>query len=175
MSPVVISLSKKKLIKSLVGSVVFVIIGIWMLITQPETSNPVFNDTFIKNGAAILCVGFFGTMIFLFIGKLRDNKYGLTIDEKGFHDNSSATSVGTVLWEDIEGFMKIEVVRQPMIVVYVNNPEHYIERETKGWVKKTRKHNFGQYGSPIIISAHALNCSVDDLKNMLERGWEREM
>lgn len=174
MQPITISLSKKKLVKSLIGSIVFVIIGIWMLMTQPETSNPIFNDALIKNGAAILCVVFFGAMIFLFIGKLRDNKYGLTIDDKGFHDNSSATSVGTVLWEDIEGFMKIVVVRQQMIVVYVNNPEHYIERETKGWVKKTRKHNFGQYGSPIIISAHALNCSADDLKKMLEKGWERE-
>ena len=173
MSPIVISLSKKKLIKSLVGSVIFVIIGIWMLMTQPETSNPVSNDSFVKNGAATICVLFFGALIFLFIGKLRDKSYGLTIDDKGFHDNSSATSVGTVLWGDIEGFMKIKVIRQEMLVVYVNNPDHYIERETKGWVKKTRKHNFSQYGSPIIISAHALNCSLDDLKKMLERGWER--
>lgn len=172
MQPITISLSKKKLVKSLIGSIVFVIIGIWMLTTQPETSNPIFNDALIKNGAAILCVVFFGAMIFLFIGKLRDNKYGLTIDEKGFHDNSSATSVGTVLWEDIEGFMQIEVVRQKMIVVYVNNPDVYIERETKGWVKRTRKHNLSQYGSPIIISAHALNCSVQDLKKMLEKGLE---
>lgn len=172
MHPITISLSKKKLIKSLIGSIVFVIIGIWMLITQPETSNPIFNDSLIKNGAAILCVVFFGAMIFLFIGKLRDNKFGLTIDEKGFHDNSSATSVGTVLWEDIEGFMQIEVVRQKMIVVYVKNPDSYIERETKNWVKRTRKHNLSRYGSPIIISAHALNCSVQDLKKMLEKGLE---
>jgi hypothetical protein len=172
MEPITISLSKKKLVKSLIGSVVFVIIGTWMLFTQPETSNPVFNNTLIKNGAAIICVVFFGAMIFLFIGKLRDKKYGLTIDDKGFHDNSSATAVGSVLWEDIEGFMQIEVVRQKMIVVYVNNPDYYIERETKGWVKKTRKYNFNQYGSPIIISAHALNCSVQDLKKMLEKGLE---
>lgn len=173
MQPTFISLSKKKLIKGLITSVVFVIIGSWMLISQPDTSNPIFNNPFVKFGAASLCVLFFGALIFLFIGKLRDKSYGLTIDDKGFHDNSSATSVGTVLWGDIEGFMKIKVIRQEMLVVYVNNPDHYIERETKGWVKKTRKHNFSQYGSPIIISAHALNCSLDDLKKMLERGWER--
>ena len=53
-----IQLSKKKLVKHIIVSLLFMAGGLWMLITQPQTSNPVFNDPLIKNGAAILGILF---------------------------------------------------------------------------------------------------------------------
>ncbi|MCW3107224.1 MAG: hypothetical protein JWQ09_1730, partial [Segetibacter sp.] len=44
-----IALSKAKLVKLLIFSILFLIVGLWLIIKQPETRNAFFNNPIMKN------------------------------------------------------------------------------------------------------------------------------
>ncbi|MBS4044304.1 MAG: hypothetical protein KGZ59_10850, partial [Chitinophagaceae bacterium] len=81
-----ISLSKAKLTKLLIFSVLFLLGGLWMIISNPQTSNPVFNNPVLKTiafyGSTIM--GLFG--IYFFTKKLFDKEPGLILSEQGICD-----------------------------------------------------------------------------------------
>ena len=161
--------SKKKLAKHLVVSLLFMAGGIWMLITQPQTDNPVFNNPLLKNGAAILGILFGPVGAYIFIKKLRDKKPGLIIDDTGITDNSSAVAAGLILWKDIIEIRQTKLFRQKLLMLVLKNPEDYINRQTNAMKRKGMKSNLETFGSPVGISTNALDCKYDELKNILER------
>jgi hypothetical protein len=71
-----------------------------------------FDNPFVKYGAAIAAILFFGFGIFYFLRKLIDKKPGLIIDDNGIIDNSSAVSVGLIPWSDIEHISTTNVMKQ---------------------------------------------------------------
>jgi hypothetical protein len=121
-----IPLSKGKLIKGLIGSIIFVLIGSWLLIYQPEIGNPIFDNPVVKYGASVASILFFGFGIIYFSIKITDKKPGIIIDDSGILDNSSAVSTGPIPWTDIERFSIVKVMKQEFLVIGVNNPEFYI-------------------------------------------------
>lgn len=52
------------------------------------------------------------------------------ISDQGIFDNSSGVSAGQILWKDIDGILVIKIHRQRMIILQVNNPQDYIEKQT---------------------------------------------
>ena len=165
-----IHLSKKKLVKHIIVSLLFMAGGLWMLITQPQTSNPLFNDPLIKNGAAIIGILFGPIGIYMFIKKLRDKRPGLIIDETGITDNSSGMPTGQILWKDINKITETKIFRQKFLMLVVQNPEDYINRQPNAIKRKGMMSNFKHFGSPISISVNALDCKFDELKKILEKG-----
>jgi len=163
-----IPLSKTKLTRGLIGSVVFVLIGLWILIYQPAISNSVFINPLIKYGAAIACILFFGFVSIFYAKKLTDKKPGLIIDNTGITDNSSAVSVGHTPWTDIKYITTIKVVKQDFIILIVENPNNYINKQTNIIKRKTMEMNFKSYGSPINISANSLKSNFNELKSVLD-------
>jgi len=162
-------LSKTKLTKGLIASIVFVLIGLWLLVYQPTTSNSLVNNPFVKYGAAIACVIFFGFGIFYFAKKLSDKKPGIVIDNDGIHDNSSAVSVGFIPWSNILQFVTTKVMKQEFLIIIVDNPATYIDQQTNFIKKKGMEYNFKTYGSPLAISANGLKCSLSELMTILEK------
>ncbi|MDO3626352.1 STM3941 family protein [Mucilaginibacter sp. BT774] len=159
-----IPLSKNKLALLLIGSTAFVLAGIWF-ITNPKSLSTEYNHkspelVFAFGVASIL---FFGLCAFLILRKMFDNKPGLIINDSGINDNSSGTSVGFIPWKDIEAVRKSVVVNQSMIMVVVNNPEEYINKQTRLITKKAMQINYKSFGSPIFISANGLKCDFNEL------------
>lgn len=165
-----ISLSRFKLIKSLVISILFVLIGLWMILFQPETGNPIFNAPLIKYGAAIVCIFFFSWAALALARKLGQKESGILIDENGITDRSSANSVGLIEWKDITGFSSAKMMRQKFILVQVTNPKNYIEKASSAVLKKSLEYNAGTFGTPIAISANALACKLPELEARLKKG-----
>lgn len=162
-----IPLSKKKLVLLLVGSLVFVIAGIWFLVNPPKINNPFFgNPTFILI-ISIVAILFFGLMAFFIARKLPENKPGLIIDQEGLIDNSSALSPGKIPWSDIVNISVIEISRQKLILLEVKNPQDYIDRQTNGFKKKLMQINHNSYGTPLSISANSLQIEFDELVTLL--------
>ena len=154
-----IPLSKGKLVLLLAGALLFVILGLWF-IKQPEI--------FRKGVALIIAIGyaaviFFGICAIFIFRKLFDTKAGIILDDKGIHDNSSGVSAGFIPWGDITNISTIEVSRQKLIMIEVNNPDDYINRQTNFIAKKAAAINHKMYGSPISITATSLKYSFDDL------------
>ena len=97
--------SKSKLIRLLIISLVFVILGLWMILTPTDDTsiNPLFRSRIFVTIMGIVCVLFFGFGFILFLLKLLGfRKYGLKIDNTGITDNSNKGSIGHIPWSDIK-------------------------------------------------------------------------
>ena len=165
-----IPLSKSKLTKGLIGSLLFMLASGWLLVYQPAISNPVFNNPLLKYGTAVLGILFFGFGMIYFSLKLADKKPGLIIDDDGLFDNSSAAAVGRIPWMNITRVVTTQVMNQQFLVIVVNNPEHYINEQHNAIKKKGMIYNFKHFGSPIAISAAGLKCNLRELLELLDAG-----
>lgn len=94
MNRIEIPLSKSKLFLGIGGSIIFVILGFFMITVMAGEQTP-FNPMLIK-GAGILSVVFFTITGIYGVRKISDKKIGLTLDETGITDNSSGVSVGFI-------------------------------------------------------------------------------
>ena len=164
-----IPLSKGKLTMLLIGSVIFIVIGLWFLISPPKINNPIFGNPTLILVSGIASILFFGFCAFFIFKKLQDDKAGLIIDETGITDNASGISAGHIPWTDIKEIKTRQVMNQKFLMIFVDNPNDYIRRQTNAIIRKAAEINFKNYGSPISISANTLKCNFDDLKNTLNK------
>jgi len=165
--PVIIANSKKKITFLLLGAIGFVAIGLWFLIDTPHISNTYWGSPLKLKLVGYAAIVLFGMgSIYLFF-KLFDKKPGLIIDNTILFDNSSALSVGEILWIDMEQLSVLEINRQKLIVVFVRNADEYINKQQNVFKRKMMQLNNKMYGSPIIISASALQVSFQELLQIL--------
>lgn len=166
MNNIEIAFNKWKLLLTLVGSALFVWLGINLVFIwseEPNTSFPLVKK--IVGGMSIL---FFGAVGLFGIYKLILNKSALIINDEGILDNSSSTSFGLIKWETITGFKIEEMMSQKFLVIHVTNPEELIER-AKGMRKKVMKNNYSMYRTPITIPSSVINYKLVNLKELLEK------
>ncbi len=154
-----IPVNKIKTLLLSLGSTVFVLTSIWIL----------FNATFsmLAKGIALAGVLFFGATLIVSLKILISYTTGLVIDEQGVTFNTTGLNVGLIKWEDILSIERMNVAGQQFLNIQVSNPEEYISR-TKGIKQKTLKMNYNMYGTPLSISAVALQIKFNDLENLLK-------
>lgn len=164
--------STGKLVKLLFFSILFLIVSLWILVYQPTVRNVIVNNFIIKNAVSILglFMGLFG--IYFTTKKLFDKKPAVVIDTIGILDNSSAVSLGRILWEDIVAISEKTFANQKFIIIYLKNPEDYISKETNVIKRNMIKMNLKQSGSPVSISVNGLKISFNELKNILIQKFE---
>jgi uncharacterized protein YneF (UPF0154 family) len=164
-----IPLSKKKIIKMIVISLVFTCIGCWMLIAQPQSSNVILNSPFIKYPSAVLSVlmGILGG--YFFFQKLQDNRPALILAPDGITDNSSAISAGFIPWSDITEVTSIKVSGQKMVVIQVHNPEDYIQRQASTFKQRIMRTNYTRFGTCIAFSPSTIDIKFEDLLTELQQ------
>src|SRR5690606_50295 len=112
MKQVEIPLSKKKMYLMLIGSIVFVLIGVWIILAQPMVRNVFFNNPIVKNVSGILAILFFGAVAISLSRKVQDNTPGLIVNEDGILDNSSAISAGFISWAEIINIEVFNIANQ---------------------------------------------------------------
>ena len=109
----------------------------------------------------------------MYIQKLKSSALGLIIDKQGITDNSSALSVGLIAWSDIENISVIEMYRQKLIMIEVNNPEEYIARQPNSMKRKMMEMNYKTYHTPISITSNILQIKFDELLQKLTEDLEK--
>jgi hypothetical protein len=169
--------SKKKLLKMLLFSLIFLLAGLWMIITNPQTSNAFFNNPVIKGLASYgslvmgLLVSYFATR------KLMDKSPGLVIDAQGILDNTSAFKFGLIPWADITGTYEQTVQagmsKQQFVAITVADPEKYIQQQTNPLKRKVLSMNASSYGSPMHISTNGLQIDHARLIELLQQGYAK--
>lgn len=162
-----IPLSKSKLVLPLIGSLLFVLIGILFF-----TNTELFTLEGLLAPVTVRVIGateiaFFGLGAVLIIMKLFDQKIGLKIDQSGITDNSSLTSVGLIDWEDIEEISADKVVSTKFLVIKTRNPAKYLDRAPNAVARKALKDNHNMCGSPVTIISTSLKIKFDDLEKLL--------
>lgn len=172
-SKIEIQLSKTKILLLLIGATIFVVIGGLFIMNPEQFRNQLFRNIETIRLVGVAAVVFFGVSLFFITKKLFDNKFGLTIEQKGITDNSNATSVGLIEWDDITNLRTIEVASTKILMLETNKPEKYIERAKNGLSKKSMKANHKLYGSPISIISNSLKIKHDDLEKLIREEFEK--
>ncbi len=162
---IIIQLSKKKSLLTLLASLIFVVLGI-VIMLKPVAIGTLLgsNITFF---IGLLSVIFFGLVSLFAFRKLFDKTPGLIINHQGIVDNSSAVAVGLIAWKDIEKIERISVFGQQMLLIMVKNPHDYLNRLQNAIKHKTAQANYKHYGSPISIAATLLAVDFESLYGLL--------
>lgn len=172
-----IELSKTKLIKLLVFSILFLGIGLWMIIANPQINNPIFGNIIVKTIASYggTIMGTFG--IYFFSKKLFDKEPGIIISEEGIYDNSSIYKFGLIPWSEITGvyekIVQVANATQYFITFDLVNPQKYIDNETNPLKRKLIEVNAKSYGSPVHISTNGLKTNHQELFNLIKAHYEK--
>lgn len=167
-----IPLSRTKITGILIGTIVFVILGVLFMINPKTFVSPIMRSPEIIRISGIAAVCFFGLCLVFLIKKLSSNKIGLTIDQYGITDNTNATSVGLVEWDDITGIEKKQVMSNRFLILHTNKPEKYIDRAKNVIAKQAMNMNNKTYGSPITIISNSLKIDFNDLERLIRSEFE---
>jgi hypothetical protein len=142
---IVIPVSKTKTFLGTLGSLLFVVIGIAMVLTEHG----------ILRIVGVVCTLFFGLCVVCWGRKLLDTRPGLVIDGEGIHDNSSAAPFGRLAWGEIAGFRLVEVRGQKMFAIDLRDPETFIQSAAR--IRKLAyRANMKLMGSPIAVTSIGL-------------------
>ena len=106
---------------------------------------------------------------FYSVKRLTTSKPGFLIDPEGLHDYSGAFSVSPILWCDVTKIRIIKNFWQKMIVIDVNDPQAYINKQKNGFNKISMSLNHIFFGSPFCINASEFNISLNDLFEEIDR------
>lgn len=168
---VVVPLGKLKLILVVLGSLIFVVLGVWLVSVDPnqlESSRRFASPRII----GYLCIAFFGVCGLLGIRKLFDTKPGLVFSSKGIIDNSSVVAAGLIPWSEITGFSEYQVKSTKMLIIHVKEPEKYANRGNK-LKRALNSANMKLVGSPLSISSTSLGISYSELQKLAESSFKK--
>lgn len=166
-----IEISKNKLVRMVLGSIIFVILGIWYMTQTPSINFPIFNNKTIVFIIGLIGVIFFGFTTIYLIKKLFDKSPGIIITEDGIYDNSSAVSLGFIPWTDIIEIKTSKVFTESFVNIVLKNPQAYIDKYKYTLRRKYIRTNRKSYDSLITISANGLNINHSELKSLIEKSF----
>lgn len=157
--------NKKKAFLLLIGSLIFVILGVYLILNAENMTGFRASNPLLIKFAGIASVLFFGLGIYVSIKQLLKNKLMLIIDKNGINVNPQKSKY--IKWSDIEGFAEIKINSVKIIIIQINNAEEYIEKESNKLRKKLMKFNYENYGSPFNISVATMNTNYNQLFKIL--------
>lgn len=170
-NPIEIQLSKSKLILMALGSLIFVLLGIALIVNPSKYESFIIRSPTFIFIAGVLSVLFFGFMELFFLKKLQDRLPGLIISEEGIMDNSAGFSAGFIPWSDIINIKEVKIVNQKYIKIIVKNPQVYISRQKSAFKRKAMQVNYNTWRTAIEITVNGLKINYNDLKTILEKSF----
>ncbi|WP_430968293.1 STM3941 family protein [Spongiimicrobium sp. 2-473A-2-J] len=173
MDSIEIYTSKKKSILLVIGSIAFVALGVWLLMEADNLSGWRARNPMVTKGIGLASMLFFGFGMIAGIKRLIKSEIALIIGPKGISVNPKKLPYEFVKWEDILEFEEIKIHSTRILIIGVKNPEHWVEKETHGIRKKLMQFNVNNYGSPFNIGASGLQISAKELKETLQRYFEK--
>ena len=168
-SQIEILISKKKLVKSLLFSLILTATSgflIFISINALANGNGSVAKLFLAYTIGIIAVLAFGMAGLHTVSRFFNSKPGLIISETEIIDNSSGISLGRVPWSDIVDVTVTSTFGQKFISLYLRNPNEYIAKH-KGLKKCFLIMNQKTFGTPMFISELDLNITFDELLQIL--------
>lgn len=110
---------------------------------------------------------FFGAGVYVSIRQLIKNKLMLVIEPAGISLNPEKSDSEVIIWKEIEAFSEIKISSTKIIIIHVNDPLYWINREESKVRKKMMTFNLSSYGSPFNISAVSMQISHSELMRLL--------
>lgn len=168
-----ITFNSKRKIGIIIIFLLFSLLGLFFIFQ----SNILITIWIIKNKLFIQFLGlitFLLSTIFLALFvNMYSRKTALILDSEGIIDTSSPIrNTRRIRWQNIVDIQKLELIGSTFILVFVDNPQQYINEENKlsKWINKN---NYKFYRTPISISVVSLNTYVDTLEKQLKENWKK--
>lgn len=160
----VIELSKVKVVLLILGAVVFVLLGAWLLSLNAGTieGQRRFNNPILIYGVGVASIVFFGLCGLIGIKKLFDKSPGLILSAEGILDNSSGVSAGMIPWSEVVSIGEYQVQKQKFISIQVVDPNKYANNGN-ALKRMANRANIKMCGTPVNISANSLKISYSEL------------
>ncbi len=168
-----IYLSKKKLALLFLACILFLVFGIWGIISPEDLVTTTFRNPLIIKVIGIIGVCFFGPSLILIVYKFFDSRPGLIINQAGIIDNSNSANIGLIEWKDIKGFEKIKILSTKILIVYVKQPNKYIARANNFIARKSMQRTYEKYGSPISLASSPLKINFEELEKIITEEWKK--
>lgn len=160
MAPVIIHASRRKLALLLLGAVVFVVLGFWIIDAKPD-----------KAWAGWLSIVFCGLGIPVFLWQILDRRPRIVIDEQGITDRT--LGVGTIAWADIENAERASITirgqEMEYIGLHLRNTETYLQKASPG--RRPALESGRMFSlAPFSLSLHGTDANrVELLRLILDR------
>ena len=162
MDDVVIYPSRTKLLLLALGSLVFVLVGVFIAQQEQVLIGPL--EVIV---GSYIGVPFFGLCFVYAVYRLLDPKPAVIISMEGLFDNASAIGVGMLPWEEITDVYLYEFMGQRMLGIVIQDGDALIERQPH--IRRViAKINRSLVGSPINISQVSLPISIEELLERIE-------
>lgn len=159
--------SKKKSFLLLIGSLIFVGLGIWFVLEANSLSDSLRKSPLLIRGIGVISILFFGLGIYAGIKGLIATRLILIISPKGLNVDPSKSKNDFIGWNEILGFDEINIHGTKIMIINVEKPTSWVEKEENPLRKQLMKYNIENYSSPFNISANGLNISHAQLKEKL--------
>ncbi len=151
----------------LFGALAFVLVGAYLIYLPAEEGDGFyhyFTPAKISGWASIL---FFGSCTIVMIYYLKNSQLGLLISDTGITDYSSPVSAGFIPWSDVLDLQVIQIEKQRLILILVQDSDVYINRQKNKFKKGVMQLNDKYYGTPIHITANGLKIKFNELEALL--------
>ncbi len=107
---------------------------------------------------SIITIVFFGGGGLLLLYRMADKGSGLILDNYGIQLNYGGNKNPlTIEWRNITGVEIKEIRRTKILLVFINNPEELINKESM-WKQRLMRLGLKMYGTPISLSTGTFNC-----------------
>jgi len=156
---------KPKVTKILLGSLIMVALGIFMLYAGIK------DRLIVLVIAGFICTGYSGPILAFSMSKVLQRKPALVINDEGIIDRSSYVSVGEIPWSEIKRMDIYQVMNERFIGIEVHHPEEIMAR-LPGWKQKLMRMNKGMTNATVHLSASGLSCNLNELFLTLYRRWK---
>ena len=165
--------SKKKSFLLLIGSLLFVIAGIYAMANADDVSGFRHRDPHYGRILGMVTVLFFGLGIYGSIKQLLKNQLALLISERGLNINPNAAYSEYIDWKNIQGFSMINTAEDKLIIIEIDNPQYWLDKEKNKILKTLLKSNLKNYGSPLNFPANSINLTNSTVMNVLNENFEK--
>ena len=158
--------NKRKLIKFVIFSVIYIIFGLFIAINYNYN---LLGFDFLQ----VVIVSFLGVPFFILgltfsLNRLIRPKPLVIINSEGIYNKASWVGVGWIKWEEIDRIILDYFLRQRFLGIIPKDLNHILNRT--GRIKKfILKVNKAGIKAPIIISEGSLDCSIEELLKYIEK------
>ncbi len=159
--------SKKKLVKLLLGCLLFTIMGLWMFIYPNDFISSIFRSLSLIKTTGIICAIFALVSLIIIIQLFFDKEFALEISDEGILDNTNIFRLKKVIkWSDIRKIEKQKVMSSNFLKIYIKDNKNYFEDIRNPLIKTILK--LKNKNSPITsISSASLNMNFKELEKII--------
>ncbi|WP_342477257.1 STM3941 family protein [Paenibacillus sp. FSL H7-0350] len=153
-----------KILFLLAGSLLFVILGFWLLKISGEVTTDL---AILLRTLGIACTVLFGLAAIVYLIMLLRRSPLMVVDAQGIDDQSSAIPGGRLMWEDISDIRLIRYYGQLNICIFLVDPQAYLSRQRglKRWLMAI---NLRLAGTPVNITGQSMQLPLERIYEEME-------